>query len=345
MIDVTRHILLVMCCTLIGYTALWAQDCSESLQGAEEAYKQGRLYDCINLIHSCQTTYQHKSEQQAGYRLLALSYQSLQNEDSADLYLKRLLQVNPDYQGVSAGQDPAEFTRLVQSFRVYPNYLLGIRAGFSLNLPKVVKNNSPFADAVSMYRIVGGYQFGMEGVKTTSGPWNMLARIDLSGSSVRHELNGFNQTNYRFTNRYDQLNLSVGVNRPIIRKPRWTGEISAALGWSTTYRENSILASIDQSDGQTSYIAMEVPSSRSKNQFFGTLGIAWMSPVPNGQLGGYVNLTSFFSATTKKGMAAYDSDQAFKQSYFNDRIRFRSTTIGIKYVIPLRYTAIKSSIQ
>ncbi len=145
--------------TLLGYNhVLQAQDdCGQTLIQAERAYYTGRFGDVRPLLATCLASGFDKDQKTEAYRLMALSAIFSRNFERADTSLLLMLKNNPQYEFTP--QDPPEFKKRVEDFKVHP--LVEVTASLGLVQPffKVtdVYNSRPLPATVTYEGTVGVY--------------------------------------------------------------------------------------------------------------------------------------------------------------------------------------------
>jgi len=110
---------------LIGYNESHAQtDCSQALIQAERAYYTGRFNEVSESLAACLASGFSKEQRIEAYRLMGLSFIFSRNSVKADSVLRLLLKIAPQYE--KRPDDPPEFIRAIEKFKVFP------RTGFIL---------------------------------------------------------------------------------------------------------------------------------------------------------------------------------------------------------------------
>lgn len=156
---------LVFLSTLFGGLGLQAQtDCNKVLIEAENLYQSGQLYDISGKLLQCLESGFNFQQKQSAYRLLALTYLNINQEEKAKTALHMLLKLNPDYV-IRREKDPVELYNLYQQFNVDPVFYVGLRAGAMGSRPFVLHQRSSSSLAESkdkFYHPFFGFSLGGE---------------------------------------------------------------------------------------------------------------------------------------------------------------------------------------
>lgn len=121
--------------------ALAQSDCDKSLIAAENLYQSGQLYDIPEKLIPCLESGFNYQEKQSAYRLLALTYLNINQEEKAKSTLHKLLKLNPDYL-ITREKDPVELYNLYLQFKVDPVFYSGIRTGVLITRPLTLQGRS-----------------------------------------------------------------------------------------------------------------------------------------------------------------------------------------------------------
>lgn len=134
-------LLLILIC---GTAATYAQTaCALTLRAARTTYDEGRLQEIPTLLEACLKSGFTRQEAVEAYKLLTLSYIYLEEPDRANDAMLSLLRTDPYFE-VNASVDAAEFIALYRTFRTWPVYRVGAKAGVNATMPNV----TAYADAI-----------------------------------------------------------------------------------------------------------------------------------------------------------------------------------------------------
>jgi len=97
----------------VGYSQT-ATNCTQTIRQIRLTYEQGRLHELPDLAKGCLRNGFTKEEKREAYRYLTLAYIYLEEPDSADINMLKLLETDHFYQ-VNQTIDPAEFIRYIKS--------------------------------------------------------------------------------------------------------------------------------------------------------------------------------------------------------------------------------------
>lgn len=209
---------------LVGYNPiLHAQDdCAQSIIQAERAYYTGRFNEVQTLLATCLTNGFSIGQTTEAYRLIALSSIFSRNVDRADSALLLMLKNNPQYE--FAAEDPPEFKKRIERFKIHP--LLEITANLGLAQPffKVTDvYNSRVLPATATYDGKAGAYYGLA-----------AAYYFTKNISVRL---GYEWQHYSFTARNEDI-VSTGLLTETQSLSQW----QTAIGYNFIFRKVSLQA-------------------------------------------------------------------------------------------------------
>ncbi len=156
------YLVCLVCFLFYSGSTLAQRNCTQKLKDAETAYKNGRLNEVSGIIKTCLAGGFNKDEQVQAFRLLALTYIYLDEQNKAEQAVLSLIKTAPDYK-VNTANDPPEFIALFKSFRTVPVLIPTLKAGTNLSWPSVretyLADNPALADP--NYKSGFGYQLGV----------------------------------------------------------------------------------------------------------------------------------------------------------------------------------------
>jgi len=122
----------------VGYSQT-ATNCTQTIRQIRLTYEQGRLHELPDLAKGCLRNGFTKEEKREAYRYLTLAYIYLEEPDSADINMLKLLETDHFYQ-VNQTIDPAEFIALYKKFRHDPVFRWGIKFGGNATMPTTLEH-------------------------------------------------------------------------------------------------------------------------------------------------------------------------------------------------------------
>jgi hypothetical protein len=134
-----KRLYLSIICVVTGLTAGFSQsapNCTQMIRQIRSQYEQGRLHELPDLAKGCLRQGFTKEEKREAYRYLTLAYIYLEEPDSADMNMLKLLETDHFYQ-VNETIDPAEFIALYKKFRHDPVFRVGLKVGVNATQPQV----------------------------------------------------------------------------------------------------------------------------------------------------------------------------------------------------------------
>ncbi|MFT5513014.1 MAG: hypothetical protein ACI8SE_001414 [Bacteroidia bacterium] len=134
--------------------------CYNALLEANKMHDGGLIQDAINLIKPCYVNKNlDNNERLEAARLLAICYIDIRNMEAAELYVRDMLDIEPDYQKLP-NIDPKDLVLLLDKYEVVDVLNVGLRAGVNLNTVDVLKNYS-LDDTPSTYYSRVGLKVGL----------------------------------------------------------------------------------------------------------------------------------------------------------------------------------------
>lgn len=121
--------------------------CTQTLRLAQSTYEQGRLHELKDMLKGCLDGNEFNDEEKRqAYRLLTLSAIYLEEPESADASMLKLMQTDHFFVP-NDNVDPAEFISLYNKFRNYPLFRAGIKLGPGINFPNAYSDYFIAADS------------------------------------------------------------------------------------------------------------------------------------------------------------------------------------------------------
>ncbi|HLT72263.1 MAG TPA: porin family protein [Cyclobacteriaceae bacterium] len=127
-------LLLLLVCSSAATYAQTA--CALTLRTARATYDDGRLQEIPALLGPCINSGFTQQESVEAHKLLVLSYIYLEEPAKANDAMLSLLRTDPYFE-INASVDAAEFIALYRTFRTWPIYRVGAKAGVNATMPHV----------------------------------------------------------------------------------------------------------------------------------------------------------------------------------------------------------------
>ena len=188
-----------------------SDECNENLANAQIAFDEGKVSQAETLLEPCMENFD-REEKLIAYRLLVVAYLYTNNDEKAELNMRNLLLINPEYR--LKPNDPAEFVEMYKSFRTRPVWVFGAKLG--VNLTRVNAYNFYSTDNLNIqkmsYTSVLGFNIGGTVIKPITNKIEILAEINFIRQSYKFVTEQFDYETLTFTE-----NISWG-NVPILFK-------------------------------------------------------------------------------------------------------------------------------
>ena len=199
------------------------KDCAQTLKKAQAAYEEGRindvptiLDDCLNIANDDKTRKGNfdRNQKMEAYYLLSLTYLYLNEEESAEKILLKLLRLEPEYR--LKNNAPSEFKKLYGNFRVRPVLAFGGKAGGNItrfNVTKTFSTNNP-QSSVETYTSGLGFQVGGAVELPLNKRLGVFMEMYYSSRyyTLNNQLFGYATTNYEEVQSWIEIPLGVRFN-------------------------------------------------------------------------------------------------------------------------------------
>jgi hypothetical protein len=258
--------LVAVCCHQFSANA--QSTCAQTLRLAQSVYEQGRLQELPNLLEGCLNNGFTDQEKVNAYKLLTLTYIYLEEPAKADENMLALLRVNNEFKPNDA-VDPAEFVAIYNTFRTWPIYRIGLKAGTIISQPSVIS-----ADYVNSGSTNYKYAFGFT--------LAIASEIQLKGLLRKFTLNpelSFQSRHFTSKNGNDDtvrttssteiqtwLSLPISLQYPVFSK-RESFKIFAAAGVAPEYLVNAKKTLLSERTGFSPVEERDMNLAQSRNKF------------------------------------------------------------------------------
>ncbi len=129
----------------VGLSVGYSQNtsCTQTIRLIRAQYEAGRLHELPQLASGCLNPRPGqqgftKEEKREAYRYLTLAYIYLEEPDSADINMLKLLETDHFY-SINETIDPAEFIALYKKFRTKPIFRYGLKVGVNTTQPNTLQ--------------------------------------------------------------------------------------------------------------------------------------------------------------------------------------------------------------
>ncbi len=175
-----------------------SDECNENLANAQIAFDEGKVSQAETLLEPCMENFD-REEKLIAYRLLVIAYLYTNNDEKAELNMRNLLLINPEYR--LKPNDPAEFIEMYKSFRTRPVWVFGAKIG--ANLTRVNAYNFYSTDNLNVqtmsYTSLLGFNIGGTAIKPITNKIEVLAEINFVRQSYKFSTEQFDYETLVFT--------------------------------------------------------------------------------------------------------------------------------------------------
>jgi tetratricopeptide (TPR) repeat protein len=155
--------ILLLIILLVGLDKSLAQNCSQKLEDAKRAYFNGNLREVKPSLTDCLDNGLENEELIEGLKLMVNTHLLLNDNEQADLFLSRLLKVDPAHS--LRESDLIEFENLFNTYEIMPRFAVGFAAGYLRPDYRIIKHQSygGRTEELSDYTEAPGYFIGVTG--------------------------------------------------------------------------------------------------------------------------------------------------------------------------------------
>ena len=322
-------IMLFMTCAAYGQN----NSCDDAVLEAKRSYESGDIKGCINRLEPCLPTISDKSLLATGYRLLSLAYLALDDNQNAHKFAVELLKVQPDYQKFPQ-IDPAEFTKIINTYAVEEKLWIGMRAGLNLNTVERMKSFSTYQSAQS-YPASRGFQAGLFFDYAVHKNFYLSSFIYIAGLSIQHRIEDLDifRQEYNEEQRYVGAQLS-GIGRLALSK---NIHINLGFGGGLGYLfESSVeLNTINSETNSVQPYTLDALGNRNRYQAYLSGSLSITHKLGKGEFMLHVQYDHYFFNTLSDEHRYADLDFNLSSHYVNDDVRNRVFAFSIAYRHPI----------
>lgn len=338
----------------LGFVANAAneKDCAETLKKAQAAYEEGRINEVPTILNECLDVYNDqrartgnfdRNQKLEAYYLLSLTYLYLNEEESAEKILLKLLKLEPEYR--LKNNAPSEFKNLYGNFRVRPVFAFGGKAGGNImrfNVTKTFSTNNP-QSSTETYTSDIGFQVG----GAVELPLNKKLGLFLEAYYVGRSYTLTNQLFSYATTTYDEtqnwIEVPLGVRYSLGDKYNFSGHLKPYVfaGVSTglmlkastqVIRRDRVNADVQREVTGTS---IPVANLRNKLNIFGLLGGGVELKQGRGYLVLDVRYYMGFSNAVNAKNRYNINELIFKYGHIDNDFKTNNIAISLGYMYPI----------
>lgn len=203
--------------SLVGSGYLNAQEnCALNLKRAQELFTSGQIETIPSLIEPCILSGFTREEKVLAYKLLINAYVFDDNLENAEVIMNNFLKKYPEYEIIST--DPSEFVNLMQQFDNRPRFSIGIIAGGTYSVIRVIEpvNTSPLPDNYGYYNTSGvGYHAGFALIKNLNSNIELCLEADFKNTVFDHYLDPDGNTSNSYYESQQLINLPFSATYTI----------------------------------------------------------------------------------------------------------------------------------
>jgi len=317
--------------------------CSDPLPGAYRDYSSGNIQSCIDNLLPCLSSIKDKTARFEAYRLLAISYHTLNQENSCDTYLRLMLLERPEYI-LHPNIETGSFAKLLSNYGIKPKLSIGLHSGMNINFVHLIKSYSP-NQLPQLYTPSIGYQLGVFGTYELRLPFYFKAGLTLASSTINQAFktdDGFQQN---YAERLQYLNSSLGAftHGSISKKLRLHGGLNVGFSFlqqakvsvSTRFANNEEIFLYSQDGLQyrnklQPNMGIELGIDYRINRSLISLSIAY---------------SHYFQTTIDSDKRLLDQDFIMNTEYVNDDLKMRLLHFKLAYTFALTHRVYQASIN
>jgi hypothetical protein len=332
-----KTILFILMC-LLGFTINAQSKCDYSLYEANKMYDKGLIYDAVQLLEPCFIQDNlAASEKFDAARLLALCYLYLDNNDSAEFYVKKMLKLKPDYQKYP-NIDPHGLTVILNKYEVVKSLELGLSTGLSLNQVQVIKNYST-ANTPSTYNSKIGLRGGLLLEYHMRNKFSLLMNPSVSTMSYERSLENVSGSKKDYSELISSFSIPIFIRKyqPI---GKWNLHYEAGIEWNWIMRSFADVQSTNLLDKSVIQSSTETTSYRNRGLMAARLGVGASKPFGKGTLSVTFNYVDFLTNFVDPDRRYDNSDFIISSQYIDSDFRISSFGMFVSYQVPITYSVI-----
>ena len=327
-----RFITAALIC-LTGTFTMGQNNCENSLYEGNKLFEAGKFQECVDLLEPCLQSKKGKEEMIESYHLLAQAYQNIGNLEKANLYVKKMLSLNHDYQKYP-NIDPKDFNRLVNQYSVSPKFYLGLKFGFNRNSVALKKSFSTYASSQS-YLPKTGYQLGLTGDYRLKPLFSINADLMASGVSINHIVDNAGGWKQNYTEQQNYFSLLLNGQKHFKVGSKFSVYAGLGIGFNYLYSTNVFFEATNNETKTLQQSTQNPIDARNRFQTCANGLLGTTIPLPQGSLSIEANFGYYFGTTVNPDKRMSDSDFIFNNQYINDDVSLRMMMVNVCYKIPV----------
>jgi hypothetical protein len=311
-------------------------DCSNSLAKASVLYEEGNFVDCIGTLKPCMSSIPQDRIYEA-HRFLALSYMSLNNNDSANFSIANLLKAKPDYTTFPFF-DPTKFSNMLSAFDVYPKWELGIVMGINLSTASPTTNYS-ITNSPASFVSKNGYQVGFLAEHYLQKRLSIQAKLQLQGIGYGRNADDVTGWKQEYTERMTLVNIPLVARYNLLPDfSGWKISAEAGLGVQFLSSTNSVifLEDLRQTSGNKLQRSTDQINARNQMLMSGILGVSAKHQFGEAVLGIEVRSSLGMSNLVKSENRWDNFEFITANNYVDSDIRLNTMSFNITYQRAIR---------
>lgn len=313
-----------------------AQDgCKDALYEANKLFEAGNIKECIDRLEPCLGSKKSKEERVETYHLLAQAHQNLNNPESAQKYIIKMLKKKPDYQRFP-NIDPLDFSRLVNQYAVSPKIFVGLKAGINRNSVALKKSYAVYKSDQS-YNPLTGFQVGATVDYRLMKDLSLSLDILYSGIGINHVVNNAGGWKQDYNEQQNYLIPNLILSKYVtLRKDL---SLYGGVGFNASYlmSTNVFFEITNLETGSVQQATQNPLDYRNKWQTAANAHLGLAFPFYQGLFGIESNYFYYFGRTVNSEKRMDDLNFIFNNQYVNDDISLRLLSFNISYKLPLVY--------
>jgi hypothetical protein len=314
----------------------FSQDCKNALYDAGRLFEAGRMRDCIARLDSCVHELREENELVEAYHLIALSYHVLNEDEKANLYVRKLLVLKPDYQKYP-NIDPMDFRKRVNRFKVSPKIYLGLYSGINITSVALIKSYSLFASK-QRYQPQMGYGAGFTDDMRIRPLLGITSQLMLSTIFVDHIIENAGGLEQHYSEQQNYYMISASLIKYFTVTRMLTVHAGMGAGAGILGNDNVSLEAIDTKSGNIQQSTKDALTERNGFQPFLLCRIGISYPAGPAVLCLDAAYEHYMRNTVKSSQRMNDIDFIFNNEYINDDIRYRNILISLALKFPVKWS-------
>ncbi len=318
---------------------LKSQNCQEKIESASKMIDNGQFNESIQAVRNCAGI--GNSERWQALRITSIAYILLNNPDSAKVYAKKMLNLNPLYQP-NVLKDPKVFILMIHQINIIPKFTVGLAftIGGNITIPEVTGSYIP-AEYTKKYKNGSSYQMGLLAAYNINNKLAIEANI-IANSKTYEMSYTLSTLNIGIKESFRSLDIPLMLRYTFRPNKRFRYYVKAG-GYSSILLNsfNDFSRTNSANSESLQYARFNSSARRNTLQWGVVAGTGIVYKVKQGHI--HFDVSYYHGLTNiTKGAVRYDYlNLLYDMYYLDDDIKLRNIAFSIGYNYYINYKTVK----